>query len=107
MRRRLEEDFGGDAALLAEELERLPDEVGSRQDPERLQAAVVLAARGSVDTFVAVLDLARRDGATCSSAEASRTPTTPRCSTASSAHSPRSPRRARGSTGRETGPVTG
>jgi hypothetical protein len=46
---------------LAGELEPLPESIDSGQDPERIQAAVLLAADGSVKEFTAMLALARLD----------------------------------------------
>jgi hypothetical protein len=61
LRRRLEADYGEEAARLAGELEPLPESIDSGQDPERIQAAVLLAADGSVKEFAAMLALARLD----------------------------------------------
>lgn len=61
LRRRLEDDFEGHADRLAAELENLPDSIRSGQDPERIQAAVLLASQGSVQAFSEMLALARLD----------------------------------------------
>ena len=61
LRRRLDADFGREAQRLAGELELLPESINSRQDPERIQASVLLAAGGSADDFDAMLALARLD----------------------------------------------
>lgn len=58
---RLESDFGPEAQPLATELEQLPGAINSGQDPERIQAAVLLAAGGSLPEFAAMMDLARSD----------------------------------------------
>lgn len=61
LRRRLDADFGQEAQGFAAELELLPESINSGQDPERIQASVLLAARGSVQEFTAMLALARMD----------------------------------------------
>ncbi|KGN29412.1 hypothetical protein N802_11475 [Knoellia sinensis KCTC 19936] len=61
LRQRLDSDFGAAAPDLAAELERLPESINSGQDPERIQASVVLGARGSVREFAAMVELARVD----------------------------------------------
>ena len=61
LRRRLDSDFGQEAQRLAAELEQLPVSINSGQDPERIQAAVLLGAGGSAQAFSAMLDLARLD----------------------------------------------
>ena len=61
LRRGLDADFGQEAQGLAAELELLPESINGGQDPERIQAAVVLAARGSVQEFAAMLARARMD----------------------------------------------
>ncbi|CAN7459991.1 hypothetical protein [Knoellia sp. LjRoot47] len=61
LRRRLEADFGTAARDMADELEVLPESIDSGQDPERIQAAVLLGARGSVRGFAEMVALARTD----------------------------------------------
>lgn len=61
LRRRLESDFGTTAQSLVAQLELLPESIDSGQDPQRIQAAVLLGARGSVREFAAMLELARTD----------------------------------------------
>jgi hypothetical protein len=61
LRRRLDSDFGQEAQRLGAELEQLPESINSGQDPERIQASVLLAAGGSVQKFDAMLGLARLD----------------------------------------------
>jgi len=72
--RRVRRDFGAaDADLVISALGDVPEclPLGESQDPERLQACLVLGARGRPGAFVEMLELAHvdwRDVSTASSA---------------------------------------
>jgi len=61
---RIRRDFEpAHVGVLLEQLRRIPESLplGGRQDPERLQAAVVIPARGDLDAFAELVELARAD----------------------------------------------
>jgi hypothetical protein len=59
--RRVARDFGADAVFVVDLLESVrEDELGLRES-ERMQAALVLAARGDLAAFASYLDLLRVD----------------------------------------------
>jgi hypothetical protein len=49
--------------LVLERLREIPESLplGEKQDPERVQAAVVIPARGDLDVFAELVELARVD----------------------------------------------
>jgi len=61
--RRVLDDFGSDAVAVLEVLEGVPEtlQLADKQDPERIQAALVLPARGDLTMFAKLLRLAQRD----------------------------------------------
>ena len=61
---RVRHDFSaGDAAKVLKDLEGIPETLplGERQDPERMQAALVLPANGDYERFRRLVELAHRD----------------------------------------------
>ena len=58
LQRRIRRDFGDHADDVVAQLGLLPE---TSQDPERIQAAVVLRADGDHDAFLSELDLVRLD----------------------------------------------
>jgi hypothetical protein len=63
LERRVHTDFGERASLVLAELATVPETLplARKQDPERLQAALVLPARGTLTEFSSRLSLARID----------------------------------------------
>ena len=61
--RRVRTDFGGHSQAVLAELATIPETLplADKQDPERLQAAVVLSARGSIERVATSLARARTD----------------------------------------------
>lgn len=63
LKRRLLVDFGPDGGEILAALEAIPESLSlaERQDAERLQAALVLSARGRTSEFASRLSLAKAD----------------------------------------------
>jgi hypothetical protein len=63
LERRVRADFGAGATRVLAELAGVPETLPGceRQDPERIQAALVIAAHGDAIQFAALMDLARLD----------------------------------------------
>jgi hypothetical protein len=61
---RIRRDFEpAHVGVVLEQLRGIPESLplGGRQDPERVQAAVVIPARGDLDAFAELVELARAD----------------------------------------------
>ncbi len=63
LHRRVQQDFGGDAAQVLAELEQIPESLplAEQQDPERIQAAIVLPSGGDLESFWELAELAHLD----------------------------------------------
>lgn len=63
LQRRVQQDFGGEAAQVLAELEQLPESLplAEQQNPERIQAAIVLPSEGDLESFWELVELAHLD----------------------------------------------